>query len=336
MSTCNVIIANADVSGIGIRVNLYITMLLMALVPDVPGITTPLLQVLVANAGISGVALLITAIVQTSQNQLSLYHAIFIIHMLYFTGIIVAPSGHYRGGISALTIRALISFTITYGCFMLFAGYAFYVWATAPTFGNSPECNDQIKYIFFFKSVRATVGWLRKLWMAGLGATLGLLFIIPLASCMCCCLMARSSSHGEGGGGGYSTHSGLQEQSMKFGKPLAVIYGVVMLELYVKRNRHLIGDGEQQWTFGQIMALVQIISTANEILHFLMSFCSPGEEEESYSDEETAAQPPVPSSTDSKSRQRRQLPWKGKRDTLPEEGLELQESEAGNRPAHAG
>ena len=67
-------------------------MLLMALIPEVD-ITKPLLEVLVGNAGISGLALLVTAIVQTVQNQLSLYHAIFIIHMLYFTGIMVAPSG---------------------------------------------------------------------------------------------------------------------------------------------------------------------------------------------------------------------------------------------------
>ena len=67
-------------------------MLLMAIIPEIE-ITKPLLEVLVGNAGISGLALLITAIVQTVQKKLSLYHAIFIIHMLYFTGIMVAPSG---------------------------------------------------------------------------------------------------------------------------------------------------------------------------------------------------------------------------------------------------
>ena len=67
-------------------------MLLMAIIPEVE-ITKPLLEVLVGNAGISVLALLVTAIVQTVKKQLSLYHAIFIIHMLYFTGIIVMPSG---------------------------------------------------------------------------------------------------------------------------------------------------------------------------------------------------------------------------------------------------
>jgi len=68
-------------------------MLLMAVIPEIPGVTTPLLEVIASGAGISGLALLITAIVETAKGQLSLYHAIFIIHMLYFTGVMITPSG---------------------------------------------------------------------------------------------------------------------------------------------------------------------------------------------------------------------------------------------------
>ncbi len=45
-----------------------------------------------------------------------------------------------------------------------------------------------------------------------------------------------------------------------------------------KFNKHLLTSGEQQWTFGQIMALVQIISTVNEVFHFLMSLYTPRNE----------------------------------------------------------
>ena len=69
-------------------------MLLVAVIPETAS-TAPLLHGLITNAGISGVALLITAIIQTSKHSLSLYHAIFIIHILYFTGILVAPSGKH-------------------------------------------------------------------------------------------------------------------------------------------------------------------------------------------------------------------------------------------------
>lgn len=120
--------------------------------------------------------------------------------------------GKYEGNKTNFTIRILISFIMTYGSFMLFTGYAFYVWATAPTFGISPECNNEIKYIFFFRSVRATVGWLRKLWMAGLGATLGLLILVPFAGFLCLCFL------GTAGGG----RSSIRENSLKLSKPLCV------------------------------------------------------------------------------------------------------------------
>lgn len=65
----------------------------------------------------------------------------------------------------------------------MFQSWALYIWATAPTFGpaDSLKCNDQIKYIFVFVSVRATVLWLRILWMIVLGLE-GLGILIYLLS----------------------------------------------------------------------------------------------------------------------------------------------------------
>jgi len=72
----------------------------------------------------------------------------------------------------------------------------------------------------------------------------------------------------------------MRKNTVKYSKPLAAIYGVVMLELYETRNKHLVAGGENQWTFGQIMALVQIISTFNEMLHFIISLFSRSDEED--------------------------------------------------------
>lgn len=41
----------------------------------------------------SGFALLVTAIIRTAQHRLTLYHAIFILHMLFFLGVGVFPTG---------------------------------------------------------------------------------------------------------------------------------------------------------------------------------------------------------------------------------------------------
>jgi len=311
MSDCTTIPSNPDVSGIGIRVNLYITMLLVAIIPETKS-TSPLLHGLITNAGISGVALLITALIQTSKNSLSLYHAVFIIHILYFTGILVAPSGNYKGSVHSHLRRAIMAVVMTYGSVLLFTGYAFYVWARAPTFGQNHECNSQIKYIFFFKSISVTTGWLRRLWMAGLGISLALLILLPLISCLCICLL------GDGSGSGSSSGGGVKRTSTKSSKFLAAVYGVVMLELYEKRNQHLLSAGENQWTFGQIFSIIQIISVFNELLHFLLSGCSADEEEEGEpGDEEPVnAQPQQPDSASIGSRKTRlptfSMPWKRK------------------------
>ena len=42
----------------------------------------------------------------------------------------------------------------------------------------------------------------------------------------------------------------------------------------------MVAAGDQQWTFGQIMALVQIISTFNEMLHFVISLFSSSKDAE--------------------------------------------------------
>ena len=75
-----------------IRINFYCTMFLLALVPQTPH-TEELLNALYANAGVAGLGLLLAAIIQTAQDQLSLFHAIFILHILYFLGTGASPMG---------------------------------------------------------------------------------------------------------------------------------------------------------------------------------------------------------------------------------------------------
>lgn len=49
-----------------------------------------------------------------------------------------------------------------------FTAWGLYVWANVETFGNNPLCNDQIKYVVLFFTVRATAPWLRGIWITGL------------------------------------------------------------------------------------------------------------------------------------------------------------------------
>jgi hypothetical protein len=49
-----------------------------------------------------------------------------------------------------------------------FTAWGLYVWADVNHYGKSNECNDKIKYVIFFATVRATAPWLRGIWIAGL------------------------------------------------------------------------------------------------------------------------------------------------------------------------
>ncbi len=75
-----------------IRVNFYYTMLLLAIIPRTPN-TEELLNSLYTNAGLAGFGLLLTAIIQTGLNQLSLFEALFILHILFFLGTGASPMG---------------------------------------------------------------------------------------------------------------------------------------------------------------------------------------------------------------------------------------------------
>ena len=67
-------------------------MVLLAVIPRIPQ-TEELLNVLFANTGIAGLALLVTAIEQTAKKQLSFFHALFVQHILFFLGTGAAPVG---------------------------------------------------------------------------------------------------------------------------------------------------------------------------------------------------------------------------------------------------
>jgi hypothetical protein len=91
--------SNADIAGIGVslrtsqstlfahrlpqtRINFYVTIVLTALIPE-NGRTTELLDGLYKNAVLYGLGLVLTAGIQTLQKQLDLYHAIFVMQIIF-------------------------------------------------------------------------------------------------------------------------------------------------------------------------------------------------------------------------------------------------------------
>ncbi|KAH9167475.1 hypothetical protein EDB89DRAFT_122688 [Lactarius sanguifluus] len=188
---CSGIVGNSDLVGIGTRVNLYVTILLSAIVLPPPegkeGPTTDLLDDLFTNSIFYGLAVLITAVVQTIQKRLDLYHALFVTQVLICL-VLLHLYGAKRyitrrdddRSVSKLKMNITLAFQVLQVIILI--PWVLYVWIKDERFGSQPECNHFVKYVFFFVTVRATVGWLRILAFIGLAAcAVGLVIVLVMA-----------------------------------------------------------------------------------------------------------------------------------------------------------
>ena len=76
----------------------------------------------------------------------------------------LTSAGKYRWTKSRIVLGVLIQYVSV----VTFAAWSLYLWVNVKDYGSQPECNDQIKYVIFFVTVRATAPWLRKLWISAL------------------------------------------------------------------------------------------------------------------------------------------------------------------------
>jgi hypothetical protein len=87
-----------------------VTILLTALTPE-GKYTTELLDGVYKNAVLYGLALVMTAVIQTLQTQLDLYHAIFVMQIIFSLDIVYAygagciPSDHRSRGTHGVGVR---------------------------------------------------------------------------------------------------------------------------------------------------------------------------------------------------------------------------------------
>jgi hypothetical protein len=177
------------------RINFYVTILLAAAIPQ-NKYTSELLDELYINAVFYGLAILITVLVETIKRQLDLYHAIFVVHMLscltvlQFYGMNDAPMKTHRvliskenTGFSRFLSAKRIDFKLKMTLLVqlcqvsiIFPPWLLYVWIKDSRFGAQPECNHLVKYVFFFATVRATVNWLRIVFLVGV--SIGLFYVL--------------------------------------------------------------------------------------------------------------------------------------------------------------
>ncbi|KAN0139876.1 hypothetical protein V8E53_002538 [Lactarius tabidus] len=240
-------------------------MVLLAVIPRIPH-TEELLNVLYANTGIAGLCLLVTAIQQTVKSELSLFHAIFIQHILFFLGIGVAPVGKYNWTRSRIAMGVVVQFLLI----IAFTIWSVYVWARVEHLGPQFYLNVEMKYVLMFANVNATKHWLRYLWIIVLVACALVLMTIFGINGFALFVMRHDEEVEE-------TRESEREWYfyISYSQIIAAIYSTVMLELTVQRNstQHK-GKVEvdNSWAFGQTLAVVMIFANLNEVIHFLIDY----------------------------------------------------------------
>lgn len=144
--------------------------------------TEDLLCGIYKNAVINCLSLLLTAVIQTIQGKLDLYHAVvvanilFYFHIVFLFGTYMRPFNHrsqeFDRGLgerrflwSSRTSQSNFQIFIyllmhTFGV-IVFLIWFLYVEINANTFGSQPSCNHYVVDFAYFAKVRATVTWFR-------------------------------------------------------------------------------------------------------------------------------------------------------------------------------
>ncbi|KAH9968427.1 hypothetical protein BGW80DRAFT_662161 [Lactifluus volemus] len=261
------IISNPDIAGIGTRINFYATIFLMALIPENER-TSEVVNSLYENSVYYGLALVLTAIIQTLQTQLDLYHAIFVMQIIFSLNFVYSygmskfirdSSGNSTESRVKLR-RTKVIMAIQISTTIMFTIWLLYVWIKDDHFGSQPECNHLVKYVFVFANIQATESWLR------------VLFIIYLVFFSCALLLRFILIFSLYVGGHHKSPSvkpRARQEIPHLKIVLSVgsaVYGVATLELIVHRNGANIQPGEETWGFGQILALILLLGCVVDIV----------------------------------------------------------------------
>ncbi|KAI0280072.1 hypothetical protein BC826DRAFT_521994 [Russula brevipes] len=169
-SVCRGIPANPDISGIGIRASFYTTVFIKSGIRILPaqlvskGMTETIKKLqdgLNQSVGLTGLGFIFTAVIETIQNRLDLYHAILVSQLLlYIATMEYVPRVIEIFSQSEVQFRSEAIVHIAMAAVL--AVWSTYVYLNSATFGSTPECNADVKFVtFYFGSVSATAPWMR-------------------------------------------------------------------------------------------------------------------------------------------------------------------------------
>ncbi|CZT50939.1 uncharacterized protein RSE6_12013 [Rhynchosporium secalis] len=290
MNTTCEIAANSDVTGTGIRASIYTLCLASGILKTIikhytsPSSYSDFTRSLDSALQLQGLALLFTAIYQTFRQQLTLFHAICVLHILSLLGFGLTSKGEYgtKGRIRRIVL--LVSQYLIAGAFLAFAAY---IWITAPTFGSQPLCNASTIYVIFGVSINATEEVFRYVFLGLMsamiiGAAIAMTCFGTIAACLCG-LHRRDrtiSSQDIASAGsvlarvqflqGNGKSASLQAEVIAVGIRTGVnLYAIVTLEQTIGRNH--VGKEERDWSFGQVLAIFMLVGVAVEVVSIFLA-----------------------------------------------------------------
>lgn len=225
--------------------------------------------------------------------QLTLFHAICVLHLLSLLGVGLTARGKYghKGRVRRFVlwgIKAILS--------AAFIAFVSYIWITAPKFGRQPECNASTIYVVFFVSIDATNDVFRYTIMALMismlvAAVFGFMIIGAFSAVFAAFFgihkksrlvekadveMAKNIFSRITVKDGQLPVNNMwkwmpsqRDVGYMFARTLINIYMILMLELTISRND--LGEDEKRWTFGQIIAIFLLLGVAAEVCNIILA-----------------------------------------------------------------
>ncbi|THV01122.1 hypothetical protein K435DRAFT_836955 [Dendrothele bispora CBS 962.96] len=249
--------SNSDVDGLGIRLATYLQLFI--------GITT--LAISPANGVDSWWAVIITSlalqVAAITDQTLSLYHALIVTWITFPVFIMSFYYGFLAWGERTLKSEIMIGTSLHIS---LYPGFCMWVWATVKSFGqDTNQCNDQVKFALF--TILRPTGWVRYLVMyivgiwifaisamwIGLGALSILLFIAKHNASVRQWWSSTPSPNWKHTPSLNATVAVLTSVNLA-----ALVLAVIMIEIMVMKNSDIIENGGDEWTFGQIIAIILV------------------------------------------------------------------------------
>jgi len=193
--------------------------------------------------GVTGLGLLATAVIQTSQNQLNLYHAYLIINLLFllstsFLYFLFSPNPVVRR--RSFYLLSLIFLAI----------FSLYVGLNARTFGSQPECNNTVKIIWFPRQITASFAWFR-----GFGIAIFAIYISVAVTHGVQLKFFRKRASGSASGNTFRSH----------GLAVLVINLVLMGVIEATIDINNVADTNSLSSFGQTLPLVMLIVPITDV-----------------------------------------------------------------------